>query len=202
MLKDKWLKLDLQTFSDNPEGAEDITDKDSTNEEGGANDSSTGTQNTDTSSDNTASQKIPYDRFKAKVDEANALKAKLDAIEAEKEAEKTKQLEEQNEYKTLYEQAIAQVAEFKQEAVNTKKRSLLQQVGYNDEQVAQLLKLVDGDSDDAIALSVETIKATFPVKPAYVDPSVDNGMKQKPATKDATDLGRSLYERLRGKKGE
>src|SRR5690625_1320676 len=57
--------------------------------------------------------KIPYDRFKAKVDEANALKEKLAEIEKANEEAERKKLEEQNEYKKLYEQAQEQLAALK-----------------------------------------------------------------------------------------
>src|SRR5690606_33314730 len=65
--------------------------------------------------------KIPYDRFKAKVDEANALKEKLAKIEKAQEEAKRKELEQQNEYKTLYEQAQEQLAQFKADALNARK---------------------------------------------------------------------------------
>ena len=46
-------------------------------------------------------QRIPYDRFKAKVDEANALKEKLAEIERQQEEAKRKELEETEQYKEL-----------------------------------------------------------------------------------------------------
>src|SRR5690625_5232919 len=74
--------------------------------------------------DTTKVKHIPYDRFKAKVDEANALKERLAEIEeAKAEAERIK-LEEQNEYKTLYEQALQQAEQAKAEALGTKKSAL------------------------------------------------------------------------------
>src|SRR5690625_1393764 len=79
-------------------------------------------------------QRIPYERFKAKVDEANALKEKLAEIEREQEEAKRKELEEQNEYKTLYEQAVQEKEQAKQEAMNLRKQTLLSQAGYDSEQ--------------------------------------------------------------------
>src|SRR5690625_3646790 len=94
------------------------------------------------------SKHIPYDRFKAKVDEANALKEKLAEFEeAQAEAER-KKLEEQNEYKTLYEQALQQAEQAKAEALTTKKSALLSSAGYGEEQANHLLKLIDGETDE------------------------------------------------------
>ena len=58
-------------------------------------DSSDGTENTAKDDDKqTQDNRIPYERFKQKVDEANALKEKLAEIEREQEAAKRKELEE------------------------------------------------------------------------------------------------------------
>src|SRR5690625_2232355 len=89
-------------------------------------------------------QRIPYDRFKAKVDEANALKEKLAEIERQQEEAKRKELEEQNEYKTLYEQAVQEKEQAKQEALNLRKQTLLSQAGYDNEQSKLLVKLEIG----------------------------------------------------------
>src|SRR5690625_6867457 len=109
--------------------------------------SSDGTQNTD-KNEEVDNRTIPYARFKEKVDEANALKEKLAEFEnAQKEAER-KKLEEQNEYKTLYEQALEQAEQAKQEALTTKKSALLSSAGYGEEQANHLLKLIDGETDE------------------------------------------------------
>src|SRR5699024_12315162 len=55
------------------------------------------------------SKRIPYDRFKQKVDEVNALKEKLDQFEKEQAENERKELEEQEKYKELYEQAQAEI---------------------------------------------------------------------------------------------
>src|SRR5690625_5407828 len=103
------------------------------------------TKNTD---EHNVDNKIPYDRFKAKVDEANALKEKLAEIERQQEEAKRKELEEQNEYKTLYEQALEQAEQAKQEALGIKKNALLAQAGYGEEQTKLLAKLVEGERSE------------------------------------------------------
>src|SRR5690625_3200805 len=109
-------------------------------------------------------QRIPYDRFKAKVDEANALKEKLAEIERQQEEAKRKELEEQNEYKTLYEQALEQAEQAKQEALATKKSALLAQAGYGEEQTKLLAKLVEGETDEEISESIKLLQATIPAQ--------------------------------------
>lgn len=140
--------------------------------------------------------KIPYDRFKAKVDEANALKEKLAEIERQQEEAKRKELEEKEEYKTLYEQALQQAEQAKQEAIGIKKNALLTQAGYSAEQAKLLVKLVEGDSDEEISESIKLLQATIPVQDKYGDPSAFNGAKEKPKTVDAEELGRNAVSRV------
>src|SRR5690625_3040426 len=134
-------------------------------------------------------QRIPYDRFKAKVDEANALKEKLAKIERQQEEAKRKELEETEQYKELYEQA-------KQEALATKKSAMLAQAGYDDEQTKLLTKLVEGETDEEISESIKLLKATIPTKDNYGDPSAFNGAKEKPKTVDAEEVGRNAVSRV------
>src|SRR5690625_7898350 len=125
MNKHELLRLNLQHFSEKE--SEDKTNIDEMNP-------TDESLKTDETKENVDSKHIPYDRFKAKVDEANALKEKLAEFEkAQKEAER-KKLEEQNEYKKLYEQAQEQAEKFKQEAIEIKKDAILAQAGYEEEQ--------------------------------------------------------------------
>src|SRR5699024_2712136 len=116
------------------------------------------------------SKKIPYDRFKAKVDEANALKEKLAEIEKAQAEAKRKELEETEQYKELYEQALQQAEQAKAEALGIKKGALLTQAGYGEDQIALLTKLVEGESDEEIAESIKLLKATIPAQDNYGDP--------------------------------
>lgn len=162
--------------------------------------------NVDESSDETKNTeeknvdtKIPYDRFKAKVDEANALKEKLAAIEKAQEDAKRKELEEQNEYKALYEQALQQAEQAKNEALGIKKNALLTQAGYSAEQTKLLVKLVDGESDEEISESIKLLQTTIPAQDKYGDPSTFNGQKAKPETVGADELGVKVFERIKNK---
>lgn len=142
------------------------------------------------------SKHIPYDRFKAKVDEANALKEKLAEFEeAKAEAERIK-LEEQNEYKTLYEQALQQAEQAKAEALGTKKSALLSAAGYGEEQTKLLTKLVEGETDEEIAESIKQLQATIPAQDNYGDPSAFNGAKAKPKAVDGEEVGRNAVSRV------
>lgn len=154
-------------------------------------------QNTD--KETVVDNKVPYERFKAKVDEVNTLKAELEKIKkAQEEAEKAR-LEEQNEYKKLYEKAQQELAQLKADTINAKKSALLAKAGYNDEQIAVLRNTVTGETDDEISQSIEQLKAVFPPKPAYVDPSPMNGERDKPEPVDERQLGIQWYQRLKEK---
>jgi len=76
------------------------------------------TKNTETK---TVENKVPYERFKEKVDEVNKLKARLAALEKEREEAEKRKLEEQNEYKKLYEKAQKELEQFKIQTLNAKK---------------------------------------------------------------------------------
>lgn len=198
----KHLALNLQHFAEG-NNEKDTTSTDNTEETVTDNQDetnpSTETKKTDSKSE-TDNQRIPYDRFKDKVDEVNELKDKLAKIERAKEAEETKELEEQNKYKELYEKTLETLEQTKEDALNRTKQSKLTNAGYTEAQVSKLTHLVEGETDEEIKASIEALKETFPTGTGYVDPSVDNSHRDKPAKKDKTDLGRSLYERIKGKK--
>lgn len=161
------------------------------------------TKSTD-ASENTEEQtsvdnRIPYERFKEKVDEANALKEKLAEIERAQEEAKRKELEEQNEYKKLYEQALKQAEQAKAESLAIKKSAALVGAGYGDEQAKLLVKLVEGETDEEIAESIKLLKATIPAQDNYGDPNPFNGAKEKPETIDADEIGASMFERVKNK---
>ena len=140
--------------------------------------------------------KIPYDRFKAKVDEANALKEKLAEFEKAQSEKERKELEEREEYKTLYEQALQQAEQAKQESLVIKKNALLMQAGYSQEQTQLLAKLVDGATDEEISESIKLLQATIPAQDNYADPSALNGAKGKPESVDKEEIGRSAVSRV------
>lgn len=190
MNKQDLLKLNLQFF------AEDDNDNQANIDESNPSDE---TLNTEEQEKEVVDKKIPYDRFKAKVDEVNELKARLAEIEqAQAEAER-KELEEKEEYKTLYEQAKAEADQAKQEALSIKKNALLIQAGYGEEQAKLLVKLVEGEDDESIAESIKLLQATIPVKDDYADPSPLNGAKEKPETVGADEVGAKVFERIKNK---
>lgn len=176
--------LDLDVNQDE----ENLDDVNTESTEGGEEGASADSNNTD---DN----KIPYNRFKQKVDEVNDLKQKLQAIEQEQNEQRQQELKEQNKYKELYEELQNELAETKKASVESKKKTILAKEGYSEEQIGKLLKLVDGDTDEEINKSVEELKTTFPTK-TYVDPSMNNGQRKKPDKVDGEDIGRSAFDRL------
>src|SRR5690625_122866 len=121
------------------------------------------------------SKHIPYDRFKAKVDKANALKEKLAEIEKANEEAERKKLEEQNEYKKLYEQAQEQLAELRTSNLNAKKDALLSKAGYDEGQIEVLRGTINGETDEELAKAVESLKDVIAPKQNYIDPTPMNG---------------------------
>src|SRR5699024_1435907 len=128
--------------------------------------SSDETVNTD-KDDSQTQERIPYDRFKQKVDEANALKAELDEFKQSQAEAKRKELEETEQYKELYEQAKAEAEAIRQQALAVQKNTALTLAGYNDEQAQTLAKLVEGETAEEIAESIKTLQATFPIVDDY-----------------------------------
>lgn len=140
--------------------------------------------------------RIPYERFKQKVDEVNQLKEKLAQIEEEQAKAKRQELEEQERYKELYEQALQEKEQARKEALSLRKIGELRQAGYSEEQAKLLVKLVDGEDEESIAESIKQIQSTVPVKDNYADPSTFNGRAAKPKTVDAEELGRNAVSRV------
>src|SRR5699024_2662873 len=123
--------------------------------------SSDETVNTD-KDDSQTQERIPYDRFKQKVDEANALKAELDEIKQAQADAKRKELEETEQYKELYEQAKAEAEAIRQQALAVQKNTALTLAGYNEEQAQTLGKLVEGESAEEIVESIYKLRAKIP----------------------------------------
>jgi murein L,D-transpeptidase YcbB/YkuD len=179
------LKLNLQFFAEeNPEEQPESNTEQPSSEE---------TQKPD--------NKIPYDRFKQKVDEANELKRQLAEFQKQQEEKERKKLEEQNEFKSLYEQTQAELERFKTEAqtatIEKVKTDLLVQAGYTGEQLERVRKYINGTDEESLKASLDEVKADIPPKSGGVDPSAGNTPKQQPKQKDAAEAGRSLYQRLK-----
>jgi len=141
-------------------------------------------------------RRIPYERFKQKVDEAIALQEKLAELEREQEEAKRNELEETEHYKELYEQALKQAEEAKACALTTKKNALLAQAGYDEDQAKLLVKLIEGETDEEITASIKQVQATIPAQDNFGDPSAFNGAKDKPETVDAEEVGRNAVSRV------
>lgn len=167
-------------------------------------DASATSAETETTGNNVAideqGNKVPYDRFKTKVDEVNALKAQLAIIEAAQAETERKALEEQNDFKTLYEQAQVQIEANKADALKAKKDAHLIQAGYTAEQVEVLRSTIGGDTDEEITKSIEAITNAIPPQQRHIDPTPLGGGDTKPTPKGNDGLGLSLYERVMGKK--
>lgn len=145
-------------------------------------------------------QKIPYDRFKAKVDEVNDLKARLDAFEKAQEDARLAELSEVDRAKAEAERLAGELQKAKEDALDAKKVGLLAKSGYNDEQITRYAKFVVGTTDEEINASLASLVEDIPPtkEKSYVDPSSKGmGARQTPAKKDLHDKGTSTYQRLK-----
>lgn len=179
--------------------SEELKDAVSTTHE----DPSAGTKNTgNTEQDESKKQldnRIPYERFKEKVDEVNELKRQLKALQKERDEAERKKLEEQQEYKKLAEKYRAELEEYKSKALNARKDFLLLQAGYSKEQAEVLRNTITGETDEEIADAIEKLKTVIPPKPKYVDPAPMNGEREKPGQTDEKEIGRKLIQALKAK---
>lgn len=143
--------------------------------------------------------KIPYDRFKQKVDEVNALKERLAKLEEAEEAKRQEELVEQERYKELYEAELEKNRLAEEARQEKDKEQALVKAGYGDDQIKFMLKLVEGESAEEVEESIKTLMETFPANgKKYVDPSVDNGERKTPKAKGGEELGRDTFKRLMG----
>lgn len=189
-IKRNLLRMDLQTFAeppaDEPEVDEPIPADEPLNPE-------------EPTKEEPVDKKIPYGRFKAKVDEANALKEKLRLFEESQEEAQRKELEDKQAYKELYEKALLDAETAKKESLAIKKDALLTGAGYSQEQAKLLVNLVDGEDVEAIAESIKLLQATIPAQDSYADPSLLNGKKEKPETVGPEEHAKTIYERIKNK---
>lgn len=125
----------------------------------------------------------------------------IDDAKAESER---KQLEEQNEFKTLYETVQAELAQERQQAqaerLDAKKQSLLLEAGYPADKLADLLDFVTGDDEEAVKASVDKLIRVAPPKAAPIDPQGGAGQRQAPQQNDggyeaAREKARKLLKR-------
>ncbi len=182
----------LETINDKDEEIANVDEENATDE-------SLNTEGNDNTQDESEGKAIPYNRFKEKVDEANALKKRLDEIEKEQAKKERQELEKQNEYKTLYEQAQQEVANIKADALNAKKDALLSKAGYTEEQVEVLRSIIFGESDEEIAKAIEDLTGVISPKNNYIDPTPLGGGSGKPKPTDQEELGRNAVTRVLNK---
>lgn len=146
-------------------------------------------------------QKIPYDRFKEKVDEVNSLKEQLKAFEDAQEAARLAELSEVDRVKAEADKLAQELQAAREDALNAKKVSLLAKSGYSDEQITRYSRFVIGTTDEEIAASIEALIADVPPtakEKNYADPSTKGaGARNTPKQKDLHDKGVSAFQRLK-----
>lgn len=150
----------------------------------------------------TPEQAIPYDRFKAKVDEANALKEQLAKFQEAEEAKKLAELTEAERAKAEADKLREQLDAIKGDALKAKKEALLAKAGYTAEQVDKYVKYLVGDTDEELDASLKELVADIsPKQKNYADPANNGGGKRaEPKKKDLHEKGASAFQRLKSLK--
>lgn len=144
--------------------------------------------------------KVPYDRFKAKVDEANELKEKLAEYERQAEERRQAEMSELEREREARERLAAELEAAKAQSVAATKKAKMAAAGYSEEQVERYVKFVDGNDDESIAASLEQLKADLPPTTAksYADPSsAGAGVRNTPKKTDQHEKGVSAFQRLK-----
>lgn len=127
-----------------------------------------------------------------------------DRKKREKEAEQ-KRLEEQNEYKKLYEQLKEEYEklqdDIKAKTVDGLKTDLLVKAGYAPDQLDFVKSILRGETEEEIQAAIAEVKKHIPPKKQAIDPHPGNSKKEQAAPKGLEEKGRSLYERIKSKRG-
>jgi len=137
---------------------------------------------------------------------AEAKRKAREAIQKELDDEKRrKELEDKGEYEKLVAEKDAEIErlknERKQEKIDNVKADALRAANYSEDQIGKVIALVEGEEADDIKKSVDELLDIVPPKNAPNDPkSPGNHRRQEPPKDSDEDYGRSVFERVRGKK--
>ena len=140
----------------------------------------------------TAEQQAELDRIIKERLARQAKKYEEEKAAAQAEAER-KKLEENEEYRKLYEETKAELDRIRVDALKTR---LLAEAGYTADQITRVSKYVTGDDEEGIRASIDEVKADIPPK-TVIDPNPGNGKKPEPKPTDAAAEAKARLERLK-----
>lgn len=133
------------------------------------------------------------------VNELIADRLKRAKIKADEDA-RLKTLEENNEYKELYEAAQLKIEEaekaIKQSELDRTKADLITAAGYPADKLEMVKRNMHGETPEELTASLDEFKTSFPPEAQYTDPSLGNGLRGKPEPQKNSEYGKSLYERI------
>lgn len=128
---------------------------------------------------------------------------KRKAEEEKHRIEQEAKLKEQGEFQKLLEakeNELKQLQEsVKQAEIKQLKTSLLADAGYSKEQLEFAMKNLEGETEDELKLSLESLKAIFAPKQEEIGfpSSTGNGVKHEPKPKGDEELGREMARRIK-----
>lgn len=123
--------------------------------------------------------------------------------EEERERLRKEELEQNNEYKTLLEEAQQTIAQYEQkEKALEREKSINEKLvskGLTAEQIQRYSKYIHGESDEEIDASIESVYEDFVVIQENLngDPSAGFGVSRKPEPTSDEDYGRELFKSIR-----
>jgi hypothetical protein len=166
--------------------------------------------NTQKPGDDDPNDKPSDKKAEAKFTEEEVNRIVKDRLKREKEAREKAEEEarkrEEGKYKELLEERERELEKLRKEAqdakLDAKKTDLLSGAGYAPEQLAFARKNLEGETDEELAASLESLKAVFPPKTdeGIGFPNKGNGSRKPPKEADGYDAGRELAKRVLEKK--
>lgn len=125
------------------------------------------------------------------------------AAEEERERLRKEELEQNNEYKTLLEEAQQTIAQYEQKEKALEREKAINEKlvakGLTAEQIQRYSKYINGESDEEIDASIESVYEDFVVVQENLkgDPSAGFGDSRKPEQTSDEDYGRELFKSIR-----
>lgn len=99
-------------------------------------------------------------------------------------------------YQAKIEKLDVKLNEFKDEHIESMKRSEMKAAHYTDSQIERYLSHIEGETIDEIRAYVFELTKEIPVSDPYGDPSAFNGAKAQPKTVDSMEIGRNAIKRV------
>ncbi|MEH7457952.1 hypothetical protein V7183_12120 [Bacillus sp. JJ1127] len=101
------------------------------------------------------------------------------------------------------EQLKAQAEQYKashEELVEMRKREVLRNKGFTGQDTENAMSHLNGETTEEIEVSLKELMIRLRIEERQqgADPGLGNGFRHRPSPVDPTDIGRKMYERIKG----